>query len=309
MSSQSEMRVFITHSGKAVHGLNGETARRLREMIEANSGIAVKSEFPEYRGGVFNQLSAKSREAVETHIQASAQTLKARFPHLVEGTLNFELRETILDRFSGVGTSPLRFERVGQGMQRDLLGALDEATQVAPDDSVAERPKSKIRRSRRASTAEQIAARVIKRHRQAALSLLKLKRFTLELKELKAVDAGLRKGTKRSCKHASFNARNLMEGLADRLYPASTRVRRSRSKEEHSLGSNDHKNRLIAYVEERLEGKIESHDFKVFVSAMDTVFRWTGSGPHGVYNREGAEHVYLRLLEALAVIARAYRTA
>lgn len=161
------------------------------------------------------------------------------------------------------------------------------------------------RRVRKASTPERIAARVINRHRQSVLSLLKLKRFAPELKELQEVETGLRHGTRRSCKHAAFNARNLMEGLAEHLYTPVSGARHSRSSETHSLGSSNHKNRLIAYVEERLGGKLESHDFKAFIFAMDTVFRWTGSGPHGTYSREEAEHVYRRPLEALSIVARA----
>ena len=304
MSSHPEKQFFVPRAIQEAQAQNEKTLRRIGELIGSSSGMVIKGKIPDYGGGLLSHMSDEAREALEAQMKKSAETLSAQLPQIAENAFKFELPERIHDSFSGAGAIQLGLEGVGQHTQRDLFEALDET--AVPAEPAAQPASRRRRKARRASTPEQIATRVIKRHRQVALSLLKLRRFSLELKELKAVEAGLRKGTKRSCKHASFNARNLMEGLADHLFPATSEKRGSRIKEEHSLGPNDFKNRLIAYVEERLRGKMEAHDFRSFISAMDSVFRWTGSGPHGAYGREEAEHVYPRLLEALAVIARAH---
>jgi hypothetical protein len=153
---------------------------------------------------------------------------------------------------------------------------------------------------------EQIARRVVKRHRTSTTHFLKKAGLADELRELVEVETRLANGTPPDCKHAAYSARNLMEGVANCLFPATSERHLDRSGREHSLGAKDHKNRLIAYVDRQLEGQLGGHDFRAFVGTMDAIMRWTGSGPHHAYKLEAAEHSYTRMLDALAVIARAY---
>lgn len=138
------------------------------------------------------------------------------------------------------------------------------------------------------------------------MTFLEGTKLTDELGHLVEVENRLRKGTAPDCKYAAFAARNLMEGIANHLLSPTSETHLDRSGCERSLGHKDHKNRLIAYVEQRLKGQLEGHDFRAFVGTMDVVMRWTGSGPHGAYKLEDAEYCYTRMLDALMVIARAH---
>lgn len=175
-----------------------------------------------------------------------------------------------------------------------------------PPSSQRQPAKRARRRVKPIPLDEQIARRVLKRHRSTVVIFLKKAGLAGELKELEAVEKRIAEGSHQAAKHAAFSARNLMEGVADRLLQPTSEKRLDRDGREHSLGGKDHKNRLIAYAEDQLKGKWEGHEFRAFVGTMDLVMRWTASGPHGAYKLQEAEHLYTRMLDALAVIASAY---
>jgi hypothetical protein len=188
---------------------------------------------------------------------------------------------------------------------RDMASSLEPVEkQISPAPA-----KPAGRRFKRIPPDEQIARRVVKRHRTNAIAFLKKVELTDELRELIEVETRLDKGTRPDCKHAAYSARNLMEGVANHLFPATSKPHLDRNGRKHSLGVKDHKNRLIAYVDQHLRGNWEGHDFRAFIGTMDALMRWTGSGPHGGYKLEDAEHSYIRMLDALAVVARAYSAA
>jgi hypothetical protein len=171
---------------------------------------------------------------------------------------------------------------------------------------VPDPPRAK-RRVRRVSPEEQIAQRVFNRQRDSVILFLRQARLGNEMKELVAVEKELANGDERARKHAAFSARNLMQGVADRLFPPTAAAREGHDGRGHSLGAKNYKNRLIAYAEDGLQGSWERHELMTFVSVMDSVCRWTGSGPHGTYGREAAEYAYTQMLDVLAVLALAFR--
>lgn len=169
--------------------------------------------------------------------------------------------------------------------------------------------RSPRRRAIRMPLGERIARRVTRRHRSAAVSFLNRAGFDSDVNELLAIETRLAEGTRRGCMHAAFGARTLMQAIANSLFPPSPKTRLDRHGRRHSIGPDDHKNRLIAYVEENLAGQLEGHEFRAFTGTMDLVMRWTGSGPHGTHGLEDAEHMYTRMLDALTVIAKAHEAA
>ena len=173
---------------------------------------------------------------------------------------------------------------------------------------VPDPPKAR-RRMRRVTAEEEIAQRVFNRQRDAVILFLRVARLRYGVQDLVDMEARLAEGNDHSCKHAAFGARNLMESVGDRLFPPSPEPWRGRDGRDHSVGAKDFKNRLIAYAEWALEGTWEGHEFQAFVATMDTVFRWTGSGPHGAYAWGEAEHAYTRMLDGLAVLAWAFSIA
>lgn len=188
------------------------------------------------------------------------------------------------------------------------MAALAVARNIDRELGVPDPPKMK-RRMRRVTTEEEIAQRVLNRQRDSVIHFLRHARLRYGVRDLVDLETRLAEGNYHSCKHAAFSARNLMEEVADRLFPPSSRRWRGRDGRDHSLGAKDFKNRLIAYAEWALAGEWEGHEFQAFVATMDTVCRWTGSGPHGAYAWGEAEHAYMRMLEGLAVLAEAFAVA
>lgn len=94
-----------------------------------------------------------------------------------------------------------------------------------------------------------------------------------ELKELAEVEKRIGEGTHQAGKHAAFSARNLMEGVADYLFPPTSDTWLGRDNQKHALGANNHKNRLIAYADQRLKDQWEGHDCRAFVGTLDVVMR------------------------------------
>jgi len=185
------------------------------------------------------------------------------------------------------------------------MAALAVARNIDRNLGVPDPPKMK-RRMRRVTTEEEIAQRVLNRQRESVVHFLRHARLRYSVRDLVDLETRLAEGNCHSCKHAAFSARNLMEEVADRLFPPTSETWRGRDGRDHPLGARDFKNRLIAYAERALDGIWEGHEFRAFVATMDSVCRWTGSGPHGAYRRPEAEHAYVRLLEALSILAEAF---
>jgi hypothetical protein len=247
--------------------------------------IGEKS-LPSIQAGIISHMSEEDQRVLVERLAKTSQTISAHIPDI---EVSSELKERILTLGQSVAQGPWTAR---------------EAVVLPPAPRPPDGKKRKARRQ--VPTQEQVARRVFKRQRKAAISFLKEAGLKAELDELRAVEAGVAKGSKRSCMHAAYSARVLMEGLADHLFPPTTKARKGRDGRKHSLDSKDFKNRLIAYAEKQLEGQWEGHEFRAFVAILDVVMRWTGSGPHGGYDQHEAEHMYPRLLDALAVLARAH---
>jgi hypothetical protein len=296
--------------GKALAQVVGnENARTLNEMVLSQLRDDKGGGITALGAGLVGTLSDEARAVIEREMSIAAQQFAKQRPHLLKrGGIAGDLPDDIVARFTEAATIRMDAGVIGREMEKHLpRERLIEVVPSARIEQVPKRRKSAKRKPRRrASAPELIVKRALRRHRKAARALLVELDLTTELKELTDLEAELNKGTVQACKHASYRARNLIEGLADCLFPPSSKTRKGRDGKKHALGSKDFKNRLIAYVEDRLNGDWEGHDFRAFVATLDTVMRWTGSGPHGVYDPHEAEHMYPRLLDALAVLARAH---
>jgi len=279
----------------ALADLAGDKNQKALEELAGKSGIVASGSLSGLDAGAIkfgtlsDLLSEEDREA-----------LKAG---------NAKVSEAILSRLGGIEV----FNREQKEHLLSLGRSLFEETQrwdgeTAPSAAVERDPEERPapKRRRRAPAQEQIARRVFKRQRQAAVSFLRAAGLKTELDELGKVEAEVAKGSKRSCMHAAYSARVLLEGLADYLFPPVSEKRKSRDGQMRALGASHFKNRLIAYVEDQLDGHLEGADFRAFVGTLDAVMNWTGGGPHGSHGPQDAEHLYTRMLDALSVIARAH---
>lgn len=271
----------------------------LEEIVSGN-----KPEF--FAGTLASAMPEETRQALLEQMVAAGKTIARDLPKF-----------TSKDMSGLIAAEHLKGNSLGEAFaeqRRSLLESLDQAIRSArrPPAEMelpAEQPKKAKRRVKRVSAEVQIAQRVLKRHRKEVVKFFKRADLKGELKELADIEARLTRGDKRSCKHAAFGARSMLEEVADRLFPPTSKKRKGRDRKVHSLGAKAFKNRLIAYAETSLRGKWERHEFQSFVSNMDSIFRWAGSGPHGIYTREEAERMYTLMLDALTVLARAFSAA
>jgi hypothetical protein len=146
------------------------------------------------------------------------------------------------------------------------------------------------------------------RDRQLVVSLLDTAELEEERQHLEALEERLRAGNLPARNHAAVSARQLLLGVANYCLPARREARPCRFGCEHcphQLGADDVKNRIIAFVDERLRSGLEAHEFKIFVAHADYVFRWGARGTHQNCSAPEVVKAFVRLLEVLAVVARA----
>lgn len=146
------------------------------------------------------------------------------------------------------------------------------------------------------------------RDRQLVVSLLDTAQLEEERQHLEALEERLRAGHLPARNHAAVSARQLLLGVANYCLPPQPDPRPCRFDCQycpHELGAADVKNRIIAFVDERLRGQLDVHEFKIFVAHADYVFRWGSQGTHQKCGAPEAVKALVRLLEVLAVVARA----
>ena len=269
-------------AGKTVSSVKSAELGEIKTAFWRSDAGAIRA------GTLADFLEEEQRKSLEESLAKASQAVSSRFA-------GFELAPELKERLLALGQNAFRQQRT-----------TDEVVILPPTPQPPFSENKSKRKARRAPAREQIAKRVFKRQRQAVVAFLKEADLKEELDELGKVEAEVAKGSKRSCMHAAYSARVLLEGLAGHLFPPTSEKRKSRDGEVRALGARDFKNRLIAYVEQQLEGQLECADFRAFVGTLDAVMNWTGGGPHGSHEPRDAEHLYMRMFDALSVIARAH---
>ena len=267
-----------------------------------------------------DQLAAKTREAIQPIAASTAAkaglgvSRRARelpAPGVLQGSVNSpERRREIL-------------EIVGRRNQRQ---AAEKTTPSDPSSSPRVRqlpvrgrlPRGRVEPIRKGRgrkvqprpylVGEVFAARSARSNRGTALALLQVAGLDLEREHLVSLEARLTAGTTPDQYYAALSARLVLKGLADHCFPAREQVWVDRSGRQHDVGDEHVKNRLNAFVDSRLTSALTVEEHRFFVVQLDTVHEWSRRGPHLIRRQgEGAQQ-FLRLLEVLAVIARAYGT-
>jgi hypothetical protein len=162
------------------------------------------------------------------------------------------------------------------------------------------------------SPAELIARRHIGRTRVRVMLFLRLAGLSTEIEHLEEIEKRLLVGSLPALHHAALSTRLLFLGVADHCFPARTVEWRS-SPDRPVLVERKHVgNRLIAYVEAVLGLPAEEEgqkEFRRFIATMDTLSRWNGRGPHAIRDLEEGDRFFVRTLEALELVGRAYKVA
>lgn len=153
---------------------------------------------------------------------------------------------------------------------------------------------------------EVLATQLTRSNRDAAIALLLLAGLDQEREHLNAVEERLSAGTRSAQHHAALSARLVLKGLADHCFPARGQRRPDRFGNQHEVGDIQVGNRLAAFVDDRLRSHLSAEEHRLFVANLTTVTRWSARGPHRIYSPTESGRLFLRLLEVLNVIARAY---
>jgi len=264
-----------------------------------------------------DRLAAKTHEAIQPIVASAAAragfgvSRRARelpAPGVLQGSVNSpERRREILEIFG----------------RRNQRQATEKAT---PSDSRSPRvrqlpvrgrlPGRRVEpirkgRGRKAQprpymVGEVFAARSARLNRKTALALLRVAGLNFEREHLISLEARLAAETIPDQHYAALSARLILKGLADHCFPARTQAWVDRSGRRHEVGAEHVKNRLNAFVDAHLRSILTVDEHRFFVAQLDTVQEWSGRGPHLVRHQREGPQLFVRLLEVLSVIARAY---
>jgi hypothetical protein len=151
-----------------------------------------------------------------------------------------------------------------------------------------------------------LAQSLTREHRREAKSLLVVLGLDAALEHLEAIEKRLLDGGRPDRLHAALSASLLLEGMADRLFPARDEPWVCRFEREHEIGVENVRNRLTAFAEPLLKTQ-STIEHKLFIAEFDYVGRWTGEGHHVVFTQDENAEAFRALLKVLATIARAHR--
>lgn len=150
------------------------------------------------------------------------------------------------------------------------------------------------------------ASLLVRRRRETVVAFFEAAELTPELEQLEAIEERLRTGSKPALVHAAVSARRMLQGVADRFYPARSGMYVCRFECPHKVGSEEVANRISAFVDERLRFELDTHTHKQFQGTLEWVYRWGGRGTHEECNASEALQGFLWLLEVMTMVARAY---
>jgi hypothetical protein len=128
----------------------------------------------------------------------------------------------------------------------------------------------------------------------------------LELQHLLELEERLTKRTMPAMFHAALSTRLLLQGVADHCFPAQPDKLEDRFGRLHEVEEGNVGNRLAAYVDRRFGKLISDEEHRLFIATLDTVVRWGARGPHRIYDDAEAERFFLRLIDVLDTVGRAY---
>lgn len=155
-----------------------------------------------------------------------------------------------------------------------------------------------------ASSAEVIGGHLARNDRALAGRLLANLGLPDAEKELAEIEAHLLSSDRRTRKHAAFSARQLLEEVADRLFPAQSADYTDRFGEERLVGQSRVGNRLLAFVDR--QRTLSAREQRAVGAAAGVIADWTGSGAHTAWTAERSNRAYAKLLEVLAAVAEAF---
>jgi hypothetical protein len=145
-----------------------------------------------------------------------------------------------------------------------------------------------------------------RRRRETVIAFFEAAELTSELEQLEAIEERLRTGSKPALVHAAVSARRVLQGVADRFFPARSGMYVCRFECPHNVGSGEVANRISAFVDERLRYELDTHTHKQFQGTLEWVFRWGGRGTHEECSATEALQGFLWLLEVMTMVARAH---
>ncbi|HEU5252804.1 MAG TPA: hypothetical protein VFU16_05715 [Solirubrobacterales bacterium] len=153
---------------------------------------------------------------------------------------------------------------------------------------------------------EVIALRLTRSSRGTAVSFLQSTGLSLELEHLLALEERLSVGSTPALFHAALSTRFVLGGIADLCFSPRDEPFIDRFGGKHQVAEANVKNRIAAFVDTRLRHELSNEEHRLFVATLDTVSRWCGRGPHRIYSPVEAQRFFIRLLDVLSVVSRAF---
>jgi hypothetical protein len=150
------------------------------------------------------------------------------------------------------------------------------------------------------------AGYLAERDRRIVIGFFDAAGLARERAHFEACEERMRAGHEPARAHVAVSARKLLEGVADHFFPARSELYVCRFNCPHKVGAEQVANRVSAFVDQRLRQHLDPHEHKHFQATLEWVYRWGGRGTHENCSSEEVAKGFLRLLEVLGVVARAY---
>lgn len=239
--------------------------------------------------------SGDNHESIGDHVKREMAAPKAR------GALAGETAASESAFMAG-----MRQALIGRTVPPEMRGQAVSRARAAAPRGRATGTGQVLRKARPIPAGEAIARRAARSQRKEVVGFLYVAGLEEEIEELRAIEVRLRLGRERDLCHAAFSARMLLQGVADRLFPAQPGVWRDAQGHDHKVGPDAVLNRLSAFVQINLPPRMEPADRRAFQGELDALMRWAGAGPHGARTRREAELAFTRLLSVLTTVANAF---
>ena len=113
------------------------------------------------------------------------------------------------------------------------------------------------------------ASFLARRRRETVIAFFEVAELTSELEQLEAIEERLRTGSKPALVHAAVSARRMLQGVADRFFPARREMYVCRFECPHEVGPAEVANRISAFVDQRLRFELDTHTHKQFQGTLE----------------------------------------
>lgn len=221
--------------------------------------------------------------------------------------------EAVLEKTSPPTVTGMAKDFVGAGATRAVLESINDSIKLARDTFVVASENYSRQRAMLHRWATDMlislelgdAAEGIFESARASVDVFIAAHAPRAAEQLVALNESMRNGEGESLSHALTSCRRLLMNVADAMFPPRAEPYKDRKGKERTVGPEQYKNRLVAYLAERVESDgslaILDADLGHLAARIDAVYEKACKGVHDEVDKAEAQltviHTYLFLAE------------